>query len=110
MDELAAGLAQGRSQLAGDATDSGASATTGGRPEFAKWVEVATAVGRTNAAIICGRLESYQIPCRITQEAAGSSVLPVNVGVLAEAHVWVPEEYEAVAREILAEELDDEEE
>lgn len=110
MDELVAGLAQGRGEPAGHEADHSASEATGGRPEFVKWVEVVTTMGRANAVIICGRLESYYIPARITQEAAGSSVLPVNVGILAQAHIWVPEEFETTAREILSQEMDDEEE
>lgn len=109
MDGLAAGMSQERKGRAGDETDAGASETTGGRREFVKWVEVATTMGHTQAVIIAGRLESYHIPTRITQEAAGSSVLPVNVGILSQAQVLVPEEYEAVALEILAQEMDEEE-
>jgi hypothetical protein len=110
MDGLVAGLAHGRSQPRRDEADSGAAETTGGRPEYVKWVEVATTVGHANAVIISGRLESNDIPTRITQEAAGTSVLPVNVGILSQAQVWVPEEYEAAAREILAQEMEEEEE
>jgi hypothetical protein len=67
-------------------------------------------MGRANAAIIAGRLDNHNIPTRITQEAAGASVFPVNVGILSQASVWVPEEYEAAALEILAHEVDGEEE
>jgi hypothetical protein len=110
MDGLVAGLIHGRSRPLRDEDETGATETTGGRPEFVKWVEVATTVGHANAVIISGRLESNNIPTRITQEAAGTSVLPVNVGILSQAQVWVPEEYEAAAREILAHDADEEEE
>jgi hypothetical protein len=109
MDGLVSGFAQGRNRSAGPESDAAAAETPRGGPEPVKWVEVATTMGRANAVIISGRLESHDIPTRITQEAAGASVLPVNVGILAQAHVWVPEEYEEAAREILAQDVDEEE-
>jgi hypothetical protein len=109
MDGLAAGMSKGRSRPAGDEADAGAKETTGGRREAVRWVRVATTIGRGRAVIIAGRLESHDIPTRVTQEAAGASVLPVGAGLLAQAHVLVPEEYEAVAGEILAEDADEEE-
>jgi hypothetical protein len=109
MDGLVAGFAERRHQPTGRESDAAAADTTRGGSEPVKWVEVATTMGRANAVIIAGRLESHDIPTRITQEAAGASVLPVNVGILAQAHVWVPEEYEEAARAILAQDVDEEE-
>jgi len=80
---------------------------SGDDPE--EWVSVATTLGKSNATIIAGRLESHGILTRVTQEAAGISVFPVNVGILAEAHVWVQKESVALAQEILSSDLDEEE-
>jgi hypothetical protein len=67
-------------------------------------------MGTPNAVIIAGRLGTHQIPTRVTQEAAGARAFAVTVGILGTAHVWVPEEYVALAESVLATEWDDEEE
>jgi hypothetical protein len=73
-----------------------------GGNEPVEWARVATVAGIQLATIIAGRLESYGILTRVTQEAAGVSVFPVNVGILSQAHVWVPQESLERAMEILA--------
>lgn len=80
-----------------------------GGDEHPQWMRVATAMGIANATIIAGRLEAEGIMTRVTQEAAGVSVFPVNVGLLSEAHVWVPEESYDQAAEILGSDWDEEE-
>lgn len=110
MDVLATDYTAGR----GNSTDEGgrvaAGETTGGHEEPVCWVRVATATGTPNATIIAGRLESVGIPTRVTQEAAGINVIAVNVGLLGTAYVWVPEEFEEQALQVLSETWDDEEE
>jgi hypothetical protein len=83
--------------------------TTPSHDEEVSWVNVATAVGTPNAVIIAGRLESYGIPTRVTQEPAGVHAIAVTVGLLGTARVWVPEEYREQAEEILATDADEEE-
>jgi hypothetical protein len=83
--------------------------TTSAHDEEVNWVNVATAVGTPNAVIIAGRLESYDIPTRVTQEPAGVHAIAVTVGLLGTARVWVPEEYKEQAEEILATDADEEE-
>lgn len=83
--------------------------TTSAHDEGVNWVNVATAVGTPNAVIIAGRLESYDIPTRVTQEPAGVHAIAVTVGLLGTARVWVPEEYQEQAEEILARDADEEE-
>jgi hypothetical protein len=85
------------------------SETTSAHDEEVNWVSVATAVGTINAVIIAGRLQSYDIPTRVTQEAAGVHAIAVTVGLLGTARVWVPEEYQEQAEEILATDADEEE-
>ncbi len=77
--------------------------------EEIQWVQVATAVGTPNATIIAGRLQSQEIPAKVTQEAAGVNVFAVTVGLLGTAHVWVPEEYRELAETILAADAEEEE-
>ena len=83
--------------------------TTSAHDEGVNWVSVATAVGTPNAVIIAGRLQSYDIPTRVTQEPAGVHAIAVTVGLLGTARVWVPEEYKEQAEEILAWDADEEE-
>ncbi len=85
------------------------SETTSSHDEEVNWVSVASAVGTPNAVIIAGRLQSYNIPTRVTQEAAGVHAIAVTVGLLGTARVWVPEEYQAQAEAILATDADEEE-
>ena len=84
--------------------------TTKGQDEPVKWTRVATVGGKPTASIIAGRLEVNGIPTRVTQEAAGVNVFAVNVGILGSAHIWVPEEYQEQAENILAHDWADEEE
>lgn len=109
MSAFVAGLSgeQGRSldEDAQNITEEG----TGGQDEPVTWVQVATAMGRPNAVIIAGRLESCGVPTMVTQESAGVNVYPVTIGAFGTAHIWVPEEFERQAREILDQEWDEEE-
>jgi hypothetical protein len=91
-----------------DESESAAETSRGGN-EAVEWVTVASTVGTPNAVIIAGRLENHGIPTRVTQEAAGLHAIPVNVGMLSSAKVWVPAEHEAQALEILSQDWDEEE-
>ena len=104
MDAMAAGLEGDQSHAKDQAGE-----TTSGKDQEIRWVQVATAIGTPNAVIIAGRLESVQIPTRVTQESAGMSTFAVNVGILGTAHVWVPEEYKDRALDLLADAADEEE-
>jgi len=101
MDDLTAKLSLGQAWPARDEKTAAAEAT-GGRDEAVNWVRVATTVGTPNAAIVAGRLQSHQIPTRVTQEAAGVHAIAVNVGIFGTAHVWVPQERQEQAQAILA--------
>jgi hypothetical protein len=74
-------------------------------PDRKTWYVVAYAVDMVVAEIPAGLLRSAGIPVFLFREAAGSSAIPLTVGLLAGVEVAVPEEYyeEAVAL------LDDEE-
>ena len=105
MDLLMAGPSTGQTRPLDDLD----AETTGGGEDGVHWVKVATAAGTPNAIIIAGRLEYRKIPTRVTQEAAGLHVFAVNVGLLGEAHVWVPEEFQEQAQAILDKDWDEEE-
>jgi hypothetical protein len=104
MSELAAELPDWEQQ-----SDRAEREATAAHDEEVHWVSVASAVGTPNAVIIAGRLESYDIPTRVTQEAAGVHAIAVTVGLLGTARVWVPEEYREQAEEILATDAEEEE-
>ncbi len=80
-----------------------------GDQESVVWVEVVSTAGTPNAIVIAGRLESCQIPTRVTQESAGVFGYAVNVGILGTARVWVPEEFKEEAERILEMDWDEEE-
>ena len=101
MDALAAGLSAGRVRPLDDEKEIAPAEATRGQDEPVEWAEVAATMGTPNAVIIAGRLETHNIPTRVTQEAAGR-VYAINVGVLGTAHVWVPQEFAEQAEEILA--------
>lgn len=73
-----------------------------------RWVTVAQTFGITQATIIVGRLRAEGIPSRAWQEGAGQAT-GLIIGKLGTGHVMVPETFEEMALEILAqpEELDD---
>jgi hypothetical protein len=83
--------------------------TTRGGEESVTWVKVASAAGTPNATVIAGRLESCDIPTRVTQESAGVFGYAVNVGILGTAHVWVPEDLKEQADRVLEMDWDEEE-
>jgi hypothetical protein len=76
----------------------------GGKEEI-RWEVVARTPGYLPATIIAGRLQSEGIPARVWQEGAGRA-FAVTVGILGTGHVVVPEEYAQQARNILADEIE----
>lgn len=66
-------------------------------------IEVAQTIGLASAQILAGRLQSEGIPAFAWQEGAGQAAGLV-VGLLGAGHVMVPEAYEEIALEILADE------
>ncbi len=80
-----------------------------GGDEPVEWVQVAVVAGRAHAHIISGRLQSAGLPVSLTQEAAGISLFPTNVGILGTCYIWVPKEYVGRAESILMSEWDEEE-
>ncbi len=86
----------------GAGKETGASETTPGGREPARWVAVGTHFGPAEAAIIKGRLESQDIPAVIQQEALGI-VMGLTVGPLGSARVLVPEPLLDRALAVLAE-------
>lgn len=73
--------------------------------EEIQWVTVAKTFGILQATIIVGRLRAEGIPARAWQEGAGQAT-GIYVGKLGTGHVMVPQEFEATALEILAEEYE----
>ena len=61
-----------------------------GEDEPSSWVRVLTVYTPAEAHIAVARLRDDGIPARLSQEAA-SSALPVNVGMLGQIHILVPE-------------------
>lgn len=79
------------------ATGESASQTLDG-PETT-WVEIATASTQEEALLLKGFLENEGIPCQ--EESLKFDELPVNVGAMGEIRVYVPEAFEAAARQQL---------
>lgn len=63
------------------------------------WVEIATASTQEEALLLKGFLENEGIPCQ--EESLKFDELPVNVGAMGEIRIYVPEEFEAAARQQL---------
>jgi hypothetical protein len=76
--------------------------TTQGRVDPTPWVVVGVNLTPAEAAIIKARLESYDIPAIVQQEAIGS-IFGLTVGPLGSARVLAPEPLAERALEILAE-------
>lgn len=70
-------------------------------PDGSTWYVVAEVAGVTNAEIVAGLLRSARIPVYLYREAAGSSALPLTVGLLGSVTVAVPEIYYAEALALL---------
>ena len=64
------------------------------------WEVVHISSGLINANIIKGRLESEDIPTRLSYEAAGK-IYSITVDGLGEVRILVPQEEAAHARELL---------
>ncbi|MBI5960830.1 MAG: DUF2007 domain-containing protein, partial [Chloroflexi bacterium] len=62
-------------------------------PDRKTWYVVAFAVDMVTAEIPAGLLRSAGIPVFLFREAAGSSAIPVSVGLLGGVDVGVPEAY-----------------
>lgn len=67
---------------------------------YTNWVCVEEARGHLEGEIIRASLEANGIPVQIFQESAGI-VYGLTVGSLGLVKIWVPEEFEAQAKEIL---------
>ena len=65
------------------------------------WYVVAYASDMTTAAIPAGLLRTAGIPVYLSREAAGSSAIPLTVGLLGGVDVAVPEAYYEEARALL---------
>jgi len=76
-------------------------------PDRKTWYVVSHAVDMTTAEIPAGLLRSADIPVFLFREAAGSSAIPVSVGLLGGVDVAVPEAYYAEAMALLEEGSDD---
>jgi hypothetical protein len=70
-------------------------------PDDRIWYVVAHATDLTNAEIVAGLLRSAAIPVFLFREAAGSSAIPVSVGLLGGVDIAVPEAYYAEAMALL---------
>lgn len=67
---------------------------------YTNWVCVEEAHGHLEGEIIRASLEANDIPVQVFQESAGI-VYGLTIGSLGLVKIWVPEEYEAAARELL---------
>ena len=63
------------------------------------WVEIATSSTQEEALLLKGFLENEGIPCQ--EESLKFDELPVNVGAMGEIRIYVPEKFEAAARQQL---------
>jgi hypothetical protein len=70
-------------------------------PDQKPWYIVAHATGMVAAEIPAGLLRSAGIPVYLFREAAGSSAIPISVGLLGGVDVGVPEAYYEEARALL---------
>ena len=82
--------------------------TTPGGGQEVSWKVVTKTGGITAATIIVGRLQAAGIPSRAWQEGAGQAY-GLTVGLLGNGYVMVPEIYLQQAKELLAEEFEEEE-
>jgi hypothetical protein len=73
-----------------------------------EWKIVTKTAGITPAAIIVGRLQAAGVPARAWQEGAGQAY-GLTVGLLGDGYVLVPQTFLEEAKEILAEEFEEEE-
>lgn len=70
-------------------------------PDRKTWYIVAHAPDMTSAEIPAGLLRSANIPVFLFREAAGSSAIPLSVGLLGGVDVAVPEAYYEEAMALL---------
>ncbi|MFA6411814.1 MAG: DUF2007 domain-containing protein [Syntrophales bacterium] len=66
-----------------------------------EWVNICSVSGMTTAKIITGRLESENIPARLSYEAAGP-IYAITVDGLGEVRILVPAPEQERARAILS--------
>jgi hypothetical protein len=64
------------------------------------WEEVFVALGLTEAELIKGKLESYEIPVRLHYESIGA-VYGLTLNALGQVQVLVPADFAPMAREVL---------
>lgn len=65
------------------------------------WEILDEVAGNVNAELIRSYLEAYEIPVVLSQEGAGHSVFPVNVGRFGRVQILVPSEYLEQAQQLL---------
>ena len=65
------------------------------------WICIEQAHGHLEGEIIRVKLEANEIPVQVFQESAGI-VYGLTVGSLGLVKIWVPEEFEQIARDILS--------
>jgi hypothetical protein len=70
-------------------------------PDRKTWYIVAHATDLTAAEIPAGLLRSANIPVLLIREAAGSSAIPITVGLLGGVDIAVPEAYYEEAHALL---------
>ncbi len=70
-------------------------------PDRKTWYIVAHATDLASAEIPAGLLRGANIPVMLLREAAGSSAIPLTVGLLGGVDVAVPEAYYEEARALL---------
>lgn len=67
---------------------------------YDKWVCIEEARGHLEGEIIRAKLEANEIPVQVFQESAGITY-GLTVGSLGLVKIWVPDEFESVALELL---------
>ena len=65
------------------------------------WICIEQAHGYLEGEIIRGKLEANEIPVQVFQESAGITY-GLTVGSLGLVKIWVPDEFEQIARDILS--------
>jgi hypothetical protein len=67
---------------------------------YSKWVCIEEARGHLEGEIIRAMLDANDIPVQVYQESAGITY-GLTIGSLGLVKIWVPEEFESVAMDLL---------
>ena len=86
-----------------------AAETTPGGTEEIEWKVAMKTAGLLHAQIMADRLQAEGIPAHAWQEGAGQA-LGLTVGLLGQGYVMVPAEFLEQAKEILAQDFDEDNE